>query len=173
MSAAPKHHSRDDLSDLLDLVQRQTLRYFWDFAHPISGLARERSNPRPDRRDVVATGGSGFGVMAILVGIERGWIGRETALDRLLLMLRFLSGAERHHGAFPHWMDGRTGRTYPFSPRDDGGDVVETAFLMAGLLCLRQYLAGSTPRERELRDLVDALWAGVEWDWWSRKAPML
>jgi hypothetical protein len=173
MSAAPKHHAGGDSSDLLDLVQRQTLRYFWDFAHPVSGLARERSNPRPDRRDVVATGGSGFGVMAILAGVEHGWIGRETALDRLLTMLRFLSGAERHHGAFPHWMDGRTGGTYPFSPRDDGGDVVETAFLMAGLLCLRQYFAGGTTREHELRDRVDALWAGVEWDWYTQGADAL
>ena len=126
---------------LFDAVQRQTLRYFWDFAHPISGLALDRSNNR--RPNVVATGGSGFGIMAILVGVERGWIGYDDALDRLLTMAHFLSGAERYHGAFPHWMDGNNGRTIPFSSRDNGGDLVETSFLIAGLLSARQYFRGA------------------------------
>ena len=111
---------------LLDLVQRQTLRYFWDFAHPVSGLARERSNRQPD---VVTTGGSGFGVMAILAGVERGWITRAEALDRLLTIGAIsLAEADRFHGAFPHWLDGATGKAIAFSPKDDGGDLVETAF---------------------------------------------
>jgi hypothetical protein len=111
--------------------------------------------------------------MAILVGVERRWIEREAALDRFLAMLSFLSEADRHHGAFPHWLDGRTGRTVPFSPRDDGGDLVETALLMAGLLCLRRHFSGDDQRERELRSRIDALWAGVEWDWFTQGEDVL
>lgn len=157
---------------LLDRVQRQTLRYFWDFAHPASGLARMRSNVTANYTpDVVATGGSGFGIVAIIVGVERGWIAREAAVERLLTMFRFLEGADRFHGAFPHLLDGATGRTIPFFPygrADDGGDIVETSYLCVGLLCARQYFDRATPEERELRARADALWRGVEWDWYTR-----
>ena len=155
---------------LLDAVQRQTLRYFWDFAHPVCGLARERSNGLPD---TIATGGSGFGLMAILAGAERGWIERPAALERLLTSVRFLGNAARHHGAFPHWMNGNTGATRPFGPTDEGGDIVETAYLMAGLLAVRQYFRGRGKKERELRALIDGLWSTVEWDWYARDGDVL
>src|SRR5665213_4229203 len=98
-----------NLSDsaLLDLVQKQTFKYFWDYAHPVSGLARERSNKSFDYGDeVVTTGGSGFGVMAIIVATKRKWITRDTAVRFLLKEVRFLSKASSYHGIFPHWMDG-------------------------------------------------------------------
>src|SRR5688572_7828637 len=116
----------EDLDDdaLLDLVQRQTLRYFWDFAHPACGLARERSNRGPDYGpEVVTTGGSGFGVMAIIAGVACGWIGRAAALERLLTMAGFLLRADSYHGILPHFLHGDTGRTIPFSRKDDGGDL--------------------------------------------------
>jgi hypothetical protein len=163
-------HPDASLDELLDTVQRQTLRYFWEFGHPTSGLARERSNATPH---VVATGGSGFGIMAILAGVERGWIGRQAALDRLIKMVCFLGEAERHHGAFPHWMDGDSGRTIPFSRHDDGGDIVETAYLMVGLLSARQYFRGRGAKERILRGLIDTLWSEVEWDWYTRGSDAL
>jgi len=162
---------RETLEDgaLLELVQRQTFRYFWDFAHPVSGLARERSNRTPRYGlETVTTGGSGFGAMALLVAVERGWIGRDDALARLLGMLGFLEQADRHHGIFPHWMHGETGRTIPFSSKDDGADLVETSFLLAGLLCARQYFARPDAREDELRARIDALWQAAEWDWHTR-----
>jgi hypothetical protein len=155
---------------LLDGVQRQTLRYFWDFGHPVSGLARERSNATPD---VVSSGGSGFGLMAILVGIERRWIERGEGLDRLAAIVRFLAAADRYHGVFPHWLHGGSGRTVPFARQDDGGDLVETSFLMAGLLAVRQYFGGVARRERELRELIDTLWRAVEWDWHTRGEAVL
>ncbi|HEX6142958.1 MAG TPA: hypothetical protein VFZ01_09585, partial [Geminicoccaceae bacterium] len=145
---------RTSLSDdaLLDLVQRQTLRYFWDFAHPVSALARERSDERPRcGPDVVTTGGAGFGVMAIIAGVERAWIERAAAVRRLLKAVRFLGRADRYHGIFPHWLDGRSGATVPFSADDDGADLVETSFLLMGLLTARQYFDRSDPREAELR----------------------
>jgi hypothetical protein len=164
---SPSPELTDDA--LLELVQRQTFGYFWDFAHPVSGLARERSNRAFGYGpEVVSTGGSGFGVMAIIVGAERGWIRRAQAVERLLRMVEFLWRADRYHGVFPHWLDGATGRTIPFGPLDDGADLVETSFLIAGLLCARQYFAGGDAREDALRQRIDALWREVAWDWHSR-----
>merc|ERR1712000_785291 len=121
----------------------QTFQYFWDGAEPNSGLARERVHmdgiyPQNDQ-NVVTSGGSGFGVMAILVGIERGFITRQEGVERFETILNFLDSADRFHGVYPHWWYGDTGKVKPFSKKDDGGDLVETAFLMQGLLAVRQY----------------------------------
>lgn len=153
--------------ELLDRVQRHTLRFFWDFAHPVSGLARDRTNPTPrdPDNDWITIGGSGFGVMAILAGIERGWLGRGEALDRILVMLRFLEYADHYHGVFPHFLHGGTGRAIRFSRKDDGADLVETAFLIMGLFCARQYFDREEPAERELRGRVASLWHDIEWSW--------
>ena len=155
---------------LLDVVQKQTLRYFWDFAHPACGLARERSNVRPEYGlEVVTTGGSGFGVMAIIVGVARGWIGRAEAVERLLAMVRFLLRADSYHGILPHFLNGDTGRTVPFTRKDDGGDIVETAFLLAGLLCARQYFVREDDNESRLRARINWLWEEAEWNWHARE----
>lgn len=155
---------------LLDLVQKQTLRYFWDFAHPISGMARERSNIAfNDDYEVVTTGGTGFGVMAIVVGVDRHWIPRDSAVHRLLKMLRFLYKADSYHGAFPHWLNGTTGKTIPFGRKDDGADLVETAYLFEGLLCARQYFNDTTSREEgNLRNMINGLWNDIEWNWFTQ-----
>lgn len=155
---------------LLDLVQKQTFRYFWDFGHPVSGLARERSNRTYDYGDeVVTTGGSGFGVMAIIVAAERKWITRDSAVARLLKIINFLRKADHYHGIFPHWLNGETGKTIPFSRKDDGGDLVESAYLFQGLLCVRQYFSNNTPQERELRNKINWTWNEAEWDWYTRE----
>ncbi len=153
-----------DDAALLDMVQRYTFRYFWDFAHPVSGMARERNTSG----DIVTTGGTGFGIMAVLVGIERGFISREQGLFRLLQLVSFLQVADRFHGVFPHWMDGNTGNTVPFSQYDDGADLVETAFLMQGLLCARAYFDAEDPYEDALRQAVTGLWEAVEWDFFRK-----
>ena len=160
-----------NLSDsaLLDVVQRQTFRYFWDFAHPVSGMARERSNTSFSYGDeVVTTGGTGFGVMATIVATERGWIGRDTAAKHLLKMVKFLFKANSYHGVFPHWMDGATGKTIPFSRKDDGADLVETAYLFQGLLCARQYYNANNQTERDLRNRIGWMWDDIEWNWFTR-----
>src|SRR5690606_27628941 len=118
---------------LLTLVQRQTFKYFWDFAHPNSGMARERNTSG----DVVTTGGTGFGIMAIVVGVERGFTSRQEGYDRVRNIVDFLETADRYHGAFPHWLNGNTGKTQPFSEKDDGADLLETSLLMQGLLSAR------------------------------------
>ncbi len=159
-----------NLSDsaLLDLVQRQTFRYFWDFAHPVSGMARERSNTDHYGHDVVTTGGTGFGIMAVIAAAERKWIARDTAARFLLKMVRFLATANAYHGVFPHWLDGSTGKTIPFSRKDDGADLVESSFLFQGLLCVRQYFNADNPVENQLRNRISGLWNEIEWDWFTR-----
>jgi len=152
-------------SILLDSVQAATFRYFWDYGHPVSGMARERFGSG----DIVTTGGSGFGIMAILVGAERGFITRDSAAARMLKILNFLSTkADRFHGAFPHWMNGITGKVIPFSTKDNGGDLVETAFMIQGLLAARQYFNVNNSNEEQIRNLITNIWETVEWDWYRR-----
>jgi hypothetical protein len=155
------------LSDeaLLDIVQRQAFFYFWEGAHPGSGLARDRVGRLKDPADdAIAIGGSGFGVMVLVVACERQWVTREQALDRLSLMLDRLERATCHHGLYPHFMHGDTGATLPFSRKDDGADLVESAFLFQGLLCARAYFDSDTPVEKRLRDRIGYLWTKAEWD---------
>ncbi len=150
--------------ELLTLVQKQTFRYFWDFGHPVSGLARERNTSG----EIVTTGGSGFGLMAIVVGMDRGFISRSEGVDRLKKIIDFLASADRFHGAWPHWLNGTTGKVHPFSTKDDGGDLVETSYMVAGLLTVRQYLNPSVPGEKYLIDKINELNRSVEWDWYTR-----
>jgi hypothetical protein len=151
--------------DLLTLVQQQTFKYFWDFAHPVSGLARERNTSG----DVVTMGGSGFGVMAIVTGIHRGFITRQQGLARMQTMVGFLkNNAQKFKGAFPHWMNGVTGAVVPFSTKDNGADLVETSFLMMGLLTARQYFDGADAAEISLRNDITALYNAVEWSWFRK-----
>lgn len=154
------------LSDdaLLTLVQRQTFKYFWDFAHPSSGMARERNTSG----NTVTSGGSGFGLMAIIVGIERGFISRQQGIDRLNDIVSFLETADRFHGAWSHWLNGNTGDALPFSANDNGGDLVETSLLVQGLITFRQYLNASVAAESQLINRINALWQAVEWDWYTR-----
>ncbi len=152
--------------ELVESVQRATFRYFWDYGHPISGLARERKGSR----DTCTSGGTGFGLMAIVVGAERVWIQRDDAALRLLKMVRFLEDkATRYHGAWSHWLNGRTGRIIPFSKYDDGADLVETSYLVQGLLTVRQYFNRENAVERDLRERCTRLWREVEWDWFLRE----
>ncbi|MBR1878857.1 MAG: beta-glucosidase [Paludibacteraceae bacterium] len=161
---APKFPLISD-DELLTLVQARTFRYFYDFAHPVSGLARERNSSS----DVVTTGGSGFGLAAFPVAVERGFITRTEALSHCTKVVDFLSNqAERFHGAYPHWLNGATGKAIAFSSKDNGADLVETAFLIEGLLVLRQYFSGASPEETALRDKITTIWEGVDWTWFQQ-----
>ena len=106
--------------------------------------------------------------MAMIVAVERGWITRDTAVGHLRKMLRFLRKADSYHGAYPHWLNGETGKTIPFSPKDDGGDLVETAYLFQGLLCAREYFNKNVPAENQLRNWITWLWNDIEWTWYTR-----
>ncbi|HSK14154.1 MAG TPA: glucoamylase family protein [Phnomibacter sp.] len=168
VSSAPDANIAD--ISIYDAVQRATFQYFWDGAEPNSGLARERVHldgayPNNDQ-NVVTSGGGGFGVMAILSGIERGYITRQQAVERYERILTFLETADRFHGAWPHWWFGETGKVKPFSRRDDGGDLVETAFMAQGLLCVRQYFKDGNAREKKIAERADKLWRGIDFDFY-------
>ena len=155
---------------LFRLVQQQTFQYFWEGAEPMSGLGRERfhaDNKYPyNDKNVVTSGGSGFGVMAILVGIERGFVTREEGRKHLEKIIHFLETADRFHGAWPHWFNGETGKVVPFGRKDNGGDLVETSFMIQALLCVRQYFQNGNAEEKALAARADKLWKEVEFDWY-------
>ncbi len=163
-SAATREFTDDEL---LTMLQEACFRYYWDGADPHSGMARENI-PGDDR--VVATGASGFGVGALIVGVDRGFITRAQGVERLSKIVDFLEHAQRYHGVWSHYMDGSTGKTMPvFGMYDDGGDLVETSFLMQGLLAARQYFRGTPAAEQALYRKITALWESVEWDWYREK----
>ncbi|MFD1161161.1 glucoamylase family protein [Hwangdonia seohaensis] len=157
---------------LLDSIQKQTFNYFWEGAEPTSGLARERLHMDDiyptSPKHTVTTGGSGFGLMAILVGVKRGFITKEEALLRFEKIVDFLDKADRFHGAWSHWLDGQTGKAMAFSKKDNGGDLVETAFLVQGLLTVAEYFKDGSEREQTLVAKIDKLWREVEWDWYTK-----
>ncbi len=146
--------------ELLTLIQRQTFKYFWDFGHPVSGMARERNTSD----ELVTTGGTGFGIMGIVTAISRGFITRAEGLARIQKIVGFLKTADKFHGVFPHWLNGVTGRVIPFSPKDNGADLVETSFLMEGLLVARQYF----PAETQLITDINQMFNAIEWNWFRK-----
>ncbi len=157
-------HLTDD--ELMTMVQEASFRYYWEGAEPLSGMARENI---PGRQDMIATGASGFGIKALLVGTQRDFITREQAVARFEQILDFLEKAETFHGAFPHFIDGPTGKAVPFfGKRDNGADLVETSFLIQGLLAARQYFTGGNDREKLIREKITRIWQQVEWDWFRR-----
>jgi len=160
------------VDSLLTLVQYRTFQYFWDGAEPVSGMARERIHidgdyPENDA-NVITSGGSGFGLMAILAGIERGFITREEGLARFQKIVAFLGNTDRFHGAWSHWIYGETGKVKPFSPKDNGADIVETAYLIQGLLTVKEYFLNGAEQEKRLAQDIDKLWREVEWNWFTK-----
>ncbi len=157
-----------DLTDdeLMDMVQRYSFRYFWEGAHQASGMALERSN---GNGRTAASGATGMGLMAMIVAYEREYEPREEIKDRILMILDFLESCDRHHGAWSHWYNADTRKTQPFSPNDNGGDLVETSFVVEGLIALKHYFTGDDASSVQIREKADELWKGVEWDWYQRE----
>ncbi|RZK67270.1 MAG: beta-glucosidase [Pedobacter sp.] len=162
------------LSDeqLLDLVQKQTFQYFWDGAEPTSGAGRERYHADdiyPDNdKSTVATGATGFGLMAILSGIDRGYVTKEDGLDRINKILDFLAKADRFHGAWSHWIYGETGKVKPFGKKDNGGDLVETSFVAQALICIDAYYKNGNTEEKAVAQKADQLWKGIDFNWYRK-----
>ena len=154
--------------ELLTMLQEACFHYYWEGAEPHSGMARENI---PGDERMVATGASGFAIMDLVTGVHRGFITRAQGVERLIKIVGFLEKAQRYHGAWSHYMDGNTGKTMPvFGTFDNGGDLVETSFLMQGLLAARQYFHGTTVEEQSLYRRITQLWESVEWDWY-RETP--
>ncbi len=177
LNAEKKQIERLEGEALLDTVQRQTLKYFWDFAEPNSGMARERFHPDGEYpqndKHIVTTGGSGFGLMALIVGIDRNFIPREEGVKRLDKIANFLASADRYHGAWSHWINGETGKTQPFGKMDNGGDLVETSFLAQGFIVIREYLKNGNEEEKLVAAKYDELWKGIDWKWYTNNKDVL
>ncbi len=166
VATAATHELSDD--ELLTMLQEACFRYYWEGAHPVAGATLENI-PGDDR--IVATGASGFGVMTLIVGVERGFITRDQGIERLQKILDFLEKAPRYHGAWSHFMNGYSAQTMlVFGMFDNGGDLVETSFLMEGLLAARQYFKGTSEAEQGIYKRITQLWEGVEWDWYRHSA---
>lgn len=164
LDTTPKFPTISD-EELLTLVQQQTFKYFWEHAHPVSGLARERYNSG----ETVTSGGSGFGIMTIPVAIERGFISRQEGFERINTIVTFLNEkAERFHGAYSHWLNGTTGKAIAFSTKDNGADLVETAFLIQGLLTAQQYFKNGNAVEQAMCGTIQKIWEEVEWTWFQK-----
>ncbi len=161
-----------DFSDeeLLNMVQRYTFRYFWEGAHHPTGMALERSN---GNENTVASGATGMGLMAMIVANERGYEASENIKERILLILDFLENTERYHGAWSHWYNAETWTTQPFTPDDDGGDIVETSFVAAALIALKNYFTGSDVESVKIRETADELWREIDWDWYRNGLDVL
>jgi hypothetical protein len=162
---------------MLTYIQQTHFNYMWEGAEPTSGLARERIHmdgeyPQNDA-DVVTTGGSGFGIAGLLVAIDRGFITREAGVQRLHKIADYLARADRFHGVWPHWIDGPSGKVKPFGQKDNGGDLVESSFLMTGLLCARQYFRDGNETEKALAAKIDTLWREMEWSWYQNGQDVL
>ena len=169
-SKRPAEFANDD--ELLDYIQKVHFNYMWDGAEATSGLACERIHldgdyPQNDK-DVVTTGGSGFGIAGVLAAIDRGFIDREEGVKRLTKIVDYLAKADRFHGVWPHWLDGPTGKVKPFGQKDNGGDLVESCFLMESLLCVRQYFRSGNDEEKALAEKIDKLWREMEFDWYTK-----
>lgn len=164
----PEEERSDE--ELLDLTQERTFAYFWEYAHPASGAARERYHPENPGFDsnTVTIGGTGFGLMSLIVGIERSYISQEEGQQRFEKILGYLATADRFHGVWPHWLDGNTGKVKPFSSNDNGGDLVETAFLAQGLICVQEYFKNGTEREKNISNQAKELWESIEWDFYTQ-----
>jgi hypothetical protein len=159
------HVAENDDDTLLNHVQRANFAYFWEGAHPISGLARDRSGRAADpHNDLISIAGTGFAFMAILVALERNWIKQPQARERINTMLSALEHTKRYQGVFPHFINGADGSTVPFSKLDDGGDLVETSFLIQGLICVRQYFCSSRAEDAAMRERINRIWRDVEWN---------
>ena len=169
-SDRPETFASDD--EMLDYIQKVHFNYMWDGAEPTSGLARERIHldgeyPENDQ-NVVTTGGSGFGIAGVLVAIDRGFVSRTDGVKRLTKIVDYLAKADRFHGVWPHWMYGPTGKVKPFGQKDNGGDLVESCFLMESLLCVRQYFKDGNADEQALCKKINQLWHEMEFDWYTK-----
>lgn len=164
----PEQFENDSV--FLDFIQKVHFNYMWEGADSTSGLAKERihlDNHYPENdQNTITIGGSGFGVAGLIVAMDRGFITREAGVERLHKIADYLTKADRFHGVWPHWLDGPTGKVKPFGKKDNGGDLVESAFLMQTLLCVRQYMDANVETEKALIDKINKLWHEMEFDWY-------
>lgn len=169
LSASVTAQTHDMTNDeLLSMVQQACFRYYWQGAEKASGLALECI---PGRQNMIATGASGFGLMALIVVMDRQFISRKAGVQRLQKIISFLAKADNFHGAIPHFIDGPSGKTEPFfGTKDNGADLVETSFFVQGLLAVRAYLNPAVAEEKNIIHAITKFWEKIEWRWYRQTA---
>jgi hypothetical protein len=155
---------RDD--PFLEELERANFRYFWEQANPETGLVRDRCNVRrPDKSAVASIAATGFGLTALCIGVERKFITRSEAQQRVLNTLRFLwKKLPNHRGLFYHWANVETGQRI----WDSEVSSVDTAILLCGILTSRQYFP-----HPEIHELASEIYNRVDWNWLSEDTPIL
>lgn len=152
--------------ELMTMVQEASFNYYWDGAETASGLSKENTT---GRQNMIATGASGFGIMALIAGTERGFVTRKESVERFNKIVNFLEKSDKYHGAVAHFIDGKTGKTEAFfGKKDNGADLVETSFLVQGLLAAHQYFNKDNSEEKNIRTTIDKFWKGIEWNWFKQ-----
>lgn len=156
----------------LDTLQVQTFAYFWDLANPVNGLVPDRA-PTPSFASVAAVG---FGLTAYPIGVERGYIARGEARQRVFTTLRFLweapqgpepAGTIGYRGFYYHFLDMGSGARFEQTELS----TIDTALLLAGILVCREYFDGADPDETAIRELADSIYGRVDWGWAQRDPP--
>jgi len=146
------------IKNVMDEQEQKVVNLFFQGAEPNSGMAYND----PSRKSVMATGATGFGIMTLIAGVERGWISREDAANHIVKIVRFLKKAERYEGAWAHWYNVK-GEIVPFGNQNDAGEIIETTFMMGGLLTACEYFNGSSEAEKEIRTTTNEFWNTINW----------
>jgi hypothetical protein len=138
-------------------LEERTFGFFWNTATPSTGLVPDRF-PAKSFSSIAAVG---FGLTAYPIGVERHYITREQARDRVLTTLRFLTTVPNEHGFLYHFLDPQTGQR----ANDSEVSTVDTALLLGGVLFCESYFDTSDLKEVEIRRLADELYRRVDWTW--------
>jgi hypothetical protein len=147
-------------------LQESTFKYFWEEASPDNGLLRDNTSAD----DIPASiAGVGFALATYAVGAERGFVTRAEAVERALATLRFFTKSEQgeapdatgYRGFYYHFLEMKTGQRAWKSELS----TIDTTILLAGALTAAAYFDGDNDEERDVRDLAEALYQRVEWNW--------
>ena len=155
------------MRNLMDEHEQKVISYFTAGANSATGMAYNSSTDKA----TLTTGASGFGIMSLVVGVERGWLQRDEAVDQIVRIVRFLKKADRFAGAWAHWYN-QSGKIVPFGNQNQAGEIVETAFMMGGLLTACEYFNGNSAGEIEMREATEYFWNTIEWNHFVRNGHM-
>jgi hypothetical protein len=146
---------------LLEELQRRAVLYFWEKADPITGLVNDRAdNFAGDDYTAASTAATGYGLAALPIGVEHGWLDRDQAAARARTTLRFLLTMPHQHGWMLHFLDKRNAQRLWESEFSS----IDTALLVAGAIVCGQYFAHDA-RTADIAVLTDSLYRRIDWRW--------
>jgi hypothetical protein len=158
----------------LDTLEQRTFTWFWEKSDASNGLTPDRW-PTKSFSSVAAVG---FALTAYPIGVERGYVSRTAAADRVLSTLRFMYNAPQgpqatavtgYKGFFYHFLDMQTG--YRFEQVELS--TIDTSLLLAGILFCQSYFTTATPTESAIRAYADSIYLRVDWQWVRPQAPLV